>query len=32
MLALAQKAKFYYFNIAIGLLAMTPLLFQIIFS
>lgn len=32
MLTLAQKAKFYYFNIAIGLLAMTPLLLQIIIS
>ncbi len=30
MLSLAEKAKFYYFNIAIGLLAMTPLALQFV--
>ena len=32
MLKIAQKAKFYYFNIAIGLLAMTPLAVQLLFG
>lgn len=31
MLTLAKKAKFYYFNIAIGLLAMIPFIGQVIF-
>lgn len=32
MLNIAQKAKFYYFNIAIGLLAMSPFILQLIVS
>jgi len=31
MLMITEKVKFYYFNIAIGLLAMTPFIIQIIF-
>jgi len=32
MLILAEKVKFYYFNIAIGFLAITPYVMQMVFS